>query len=144
MEDAGSSGRLPVQHCATLMPKYLQLIASGRKTVEGRVRAGMWLNVHPGDTIHFTLNAEASQATQVVPSPGESGGRIQDPESVTVQVRSAHNYETFEEMLRAEGIEACLPGVASLAEGVELYRSIPTYRERELIHQVVALRIALA
>lgn len=132
--------RQPMEHRATLMPKYLELIASGAKSVEGRIRAGMWLHVQPGDTIRFTPNAGPSQPAA---PDGQGPAPMQATESVTVRVTAVHHYDTFEAMLTAEGLSACLPGVDSIADGVEIYRSIPTYRERESAQHVIAVCIAL-
>lgn len=37
-------------------------------------------------------------------------------------------YPGFEAMLAAEGVQACLPGVASLEEAVEVYRRVRAAR----------------
>lgn len=139
---AASDERQPVEHSATLMPTYFALIASGAKSVEGRIRAGMWLNVQPGDTIRFTPNAVPSQSA-APDGQGPALPPMQATEYVTVRATAVQHYDTFEAMLTAEGLSACLPGVGSIADGVEIYRSIPTYRERESAQHVIAVRIAL-
>jgi ASC-1-like (ASCH) protein len=106
------------------MPQYLELIRSGQKTVEGRIRAGHWADAAPGDVFVLCSN----QDSNVV---------------VEVEVTSVRYYESFQGMLEGEGVSACLPGVASVAEGVDIYQSIPGYSEREAPNGVVALCIRL-
>ena len=119
-----SQHRAPMRRSSSLMPKYLELIRSGQKTVEGRIRAGHWADAIPGDIFVLCSNEDSSVA-------------------VEVEVASVQCYCSFQGMLEGEGVSACLPGVASVGEGVAIYRAIPGYRERETPNGVVALRVKL-
>ena len=112
------------RHEATLMRKYLELIRSGAKTVEGRIASGMWLRVQAGDTITFTCNTALSQ-------PVEPAQQEECVEPVAVEVLVVNRYDSFAAMLHGEGVDACLPGITNLDEAVAVYRSIPTYADRE-------------
>ncbi|GFR52867.1 hypothetical protein Agub_g15495 [Astrephomene gubernaculifera] len=128
-QDAASSSckadvRQPISRDSSLMPRYLELIRSGAKTVEGRIRAGKWADVIPGDIFRFFSTEDAAAC-------------------VTCRAASVRQYNSFQEMLEREGLHACLPGVASLAEGVEVYRGIPGYREREGVEGVVGVGVVV-
>lgn len=53
------------------------------------------------------------------------------PPPLLVRATGVRRYETFAAMLQGEGVGACLPGVAGLAEGVAVYRAIPGYAAQE-------------
>lgn len=114
-------GPLPVVREANIQDKYLAAIRSGAKTVEGRLRRGSLGETAVGDTL--LLSSSSDQLKCLV-----------------VRVSS---YATFADMLAAEGLAACLPGVLSIPEGAELYRAFPGYSEGERLHGVVALQLQL-
>lgn len=115
--------KVPGQHYEfTLMKKYLHLLRSGRKTVEGRINSGRFRAIRAGDTIRFFYNACPT-------------------DDVIVEVVGIRGYRSFEEMLSADGLEACLPGCRSLAEGVAIYDAIPGFRERAARSGVVGLHV---
>ncbi|GLC36799.1 hypothetical protein PLESTB_000781800 [Pleodorina starrii] len=120
----GAAPRPPLFRDSSLMPTYLELIRSGAKTVEGRIRAGKWADVIPGDTFRFVSTTDAGV-------------------SVCCRATSVRQYDSFRAMLEGEGLQACLPGVSEVAQGVEVYRSIPGYREREAAEGVVAVGLQL-
>ncbi|KAG2482188.1 hypothetical protein HYH03_018869 [Edaphochlamys debaryana] len=124
--------RAPQRRHSSLMRTYLEAIRSGAKTVEGRIRSGHWADVIPGD--EFVFNCSALNA-----GPHDPPAAAVPP--VTVRVTHVRQYDSFEGMLRGEGLGACLPGVASLDAGVGLYRAIPGYAEREASHGVVGLGV---
>ena len=109
-------------HDVTLMKKYMLMIKDGSKTVEGRINAGLFRGVRQGDTIRFFCKAR--------PNDG-----------VTVRVEEIRPYTSFGDMLRGSGLQACLPDVRSLAEGIKIYDSIPGYKERAAKSGVLALHL---
>lgn len=119
------------------MPKYLDLIRSGDKTVEGRIRAGKWADVIPGDTFNFISTATPQNEFEC------SGNEAPIIAAVRCRATSVRHYDCYQDMLEGEGLEKCLPGVTSLEAGVEVYRSIPGYREREREAGVVAVGLEL-
>lgn len=116
--------REPVLRESSLLPKYLELIRSGRKTVEGRIRTGKWSDVITGDRFRFE-------------SSDPSAGLL----PVLCRVTSVRPYDSFRSMLEAEGVDRCLPGITDMDEAVEVYRSIPGYREREAVDGVVGVGV---
>ncbi|MEO2241417.1 MAG: ASCH domain-containing protein [Euryarchaeota archaeon] len=80
-----------------LEEEYLELIKEGKKTVEGRVKDDKRVRIKPGDKILFNRR-------------------------LLVEVVDVREYDSFEEMLREEGLENVLPNVDSIEEGVEVYR----------------------
>lgn len=91
-------------------------IAAGRKTVEGRLRRGLYAGLAPGDTIR--VNGDA----------------------LCTVTRVSH-YATLEEYLGAEGLAATLPGVTSIEDGVRVYRQFYA-EEDERAHGVLAIELA--
>jgi len=97
LEQARREGkRLRVHHMG-LEEEYLNLIKEGKKTVEGRVKDDKRVRIKPGDKILFNRR-------------------------LLVKVIDVREYDSFEEMLREEGLENVLPNVDSIEEGVEIYR----------------------
>lgn len=105
-----------------LQRQYLAAIRDGRKTVEGRVRTSKYAAVRPGDVLLLIANED-------------------ERETLAVTVLAVRPYDSFEAMLRSEGVGACLPGVSDVAAGVEIYRSFPRYAEGEGEHGVVAFAV---
>ncbi|KXZ48348.1 hypothetical protein GPECTOR_28g755 [Gonium pectorale] len=118
------------------MPRYLELIRSGAKTVEGRIRVGKWADVVPGDLFRFFSNEQ--------PPPPAGPAAANPPPTVEPALcvaTSVRQYDSFRAMLEGEGLQACLPGCGGVEEGVEVYRGIPGYREREGSDGVVAVGV---
>ena len=93
---------------ATIQQKYLQLILSGAKTVEGRIDAGMFANVRGGSKMLLFWGGTAAMCDVV---------------EVT-------RHRSFGEMLEHHGFKACIPDARTLQEAVAIYNRIPGYRER--------------
>ncbi len=106
-------------HSFPLKKQYLDLIKSGRKTVEGRIATTTFLSIHAGDSIEFFSNTDR----------------------VLCKVSGVGRYPSFREMLSKVGTENCLPGTRSLEEGVRIYDSIPSYAEKSARFGVLALHI---
>ncbi len=97
LEEAKRRGRELRVHHMGLEEEYLELIKEGKKTVEGRVKDDKRVRIKPGDKILFNRR-------------------------LLVEVVDVREYDSFEEMLREEGLENVLPNVDSIEEGVEVYR----------------------
>lgn len=98
---------------------YLRHIRSGKKTVEGRVS-------------DWRLNsARAGQHLKL-----ECG-----KESVFVRIVEVLKFASFAEMLEKVGLEACLPGCSSIADGEKIYHGFPGYEDRARTNGVVAFRV---
>lgn len=44
-------------------------------------------------------------------------------------------------MLVSEGLSNCLPGITSLQQGVEIYESLPGYKEKVVQYGAIAMNI---
>lgn len=108
-----------VHHNCNLRDEYLLLIKSGEKTVEGRLNKKNFKEWKPKDTVEFK-------------SPINS---------VTCLIKSIKKYNSFKEMLINETLNKCLPNTETIADGVELYYSIPGYKEGESKYGVLAIRV---
>lgn len=122
---ATKSGAGPVTRASykdvTLKNPYVDLIQKGRKTVEGRINAGMFLHVRVGDRFRFF-----NQAAEVF-----------------CRVTDVKRYPSFDEMLTKEGHKQCIPESNSLKEAADIYNRIPGYAERARQSGVLALHLAV-
>ena len=94
-------------------------VASGRKTVEGRINSGNIMHCKVGDTITFFNGTQESLC----------------------QVTGLAYYPSVIEMLRSEGVANCLPSAESLDEAVTIHHQSRNYEQRAAKHGVVALKI---
>jgi len=116
----------------TVQPIYLALLRSGEKTHEGRLARPKYLSLQPGN--YIKIASAGTQNTKL--------GEEHDDASI-FQVHSVMQYETFREMLSGHGVQAFLPGLKDLDEGVEVYRAFPGYTEGEDELGVVAIEVTL-
>ena len=105
----------PPAHRFKIHPDYENQIQSGKKTVEGRLNWGAAAEVNVGDVVLF----------------GATRARILE---VT-------RHDSFWDMLEHHGVQAALPGVDSIEEGVHVYHSFPGYARGARECGVVAYRI---
>lgn len=109
-----------------LQPEYARKIASGSKTVEGRPANGWAAAVERDDYVRFNIS--------------KAGGA-----RLACRVLRVRRFDTFAQMLDDCGLQACLPGVASVEAGVRLYRSFAStagsYADLEREHGVVGLDV---
>jgi ASC-1-like (ASCH) protein len=106
---------------ATLKNPYLPWIQQGKKTIEGRINAGMFSGVKAGDRFRFF-----NQSSEVF-----------------CRITSVKHYSSFEEMLAAENYKECIPQASSFEEAAGVYRQIPGYIERAKQSGVLALHLAV-
>ncbi len=104
-----------------LQPTYFDLIKSGQKTVEGRIATEKFHHIQIGDSLVFINN--------------------QTEEQLTCQITGFSHYRTFQEMLVSEGLSNCLPGITSLQQGIEIYESLPGYKEKVVQYGAIAMNI---
>lgn len=100
---------------------YVQQIASGQKTIEGRINKGVFdgRRLQPGHRFCF-FNQESR---------------------VYCRVKQVSVFSSFRDMLINTGVNNCLPGVRSLDEAVRIYDRIPNYNELAQQFGVVALHL---
>ena len=91
----------------TIKRPYLKWLKDGIKTAEGRVNSEKYQKIKIGDEITFadTKNGDFIKGI----------------------VTSKHEYSTFEEMLRLEGVKNMLPFLedGDLEKGVQVYQNFP-------------------
>merc|ERR1712107_132509 len=97
-----------------MQQRFLELIKSGSKRWEGRLKTGAAAIVSAGCIVSFSSQTE----------------------ELDMMVRSVREYKTFEDMLSDLGVETCLPGVRSLSQGVSIYHSFPGYAQQEVLRGV--------
>lgn len=103
----------------TLKRPYIQMIAQGKKTIEGRINSGLFQRMHNGERIRFF-----------------SGN-----EEVYCQITKITPFKSFSEMLQQEGYEKLIPEARSLEAATKVYDQIPGYRERAHYCGVLALHL---
>lgn len=89
---------------------WFSLIASGAKTVEGRLNKGDFAELKKGDSIAWV---------------NDQLGFTRKVKTIVVKV---NNYKSFSEYLNNEKLKHCLPthGVDTISKGVKVYRQFMT------------------
>jgi ASC-1-like (ASCH) protein len=98
-------------------------IRSGAKTVEGRLNKGKFAELKVGSTLVIA----------------KSGGNARTKRLVAVVTRVVR-YPSFETYLSQEGLARTLPGVASISDGVDVYRQFYTV-DQEKEHGIAAIHL---
>jgi len=106
--------------------EYIPPIQLDVKTIEGRPNIDKYHDWEVGDVIRFT------------PSGGSRRGDL----PCMKLIRRVTPYSDFRSMLQKESVSACLPGVTSLDDAVDKYRSFhTTYPTLEKKFGVVAFEL---
>lgn len=109
----------------------LKSILDGKKTVEGRLAKGKFLDFRVGDEI--LLREDIWEDGKITSS--------QNTKKVT-SILAVKQYVSFEEMLKSEGLENVLPSAQSLQDALKIYRQFYSKNDEDK-YGVVALKIAL-
>uniref|UniRef100_A0A6C0BDC4 ASCH domain-containing protein n=1 Tax=viral metagenome TaxID=1070528 RepID=A0A6C0BDC4_9ZZZZ len=99
-----------------LQDKYFDLIKSGAKTIEGRLKKGDFVSLKVGDLITFFNK---------------------DHDEIVVVIKEIKHYSNFVEFLE-ENLNDALPGIDNLEDGIMIYREIYT-EENENLYGVIAI-----
>jgi ASC-1-like (ASCH) protein len=83
----------------SLKQPWFDLIKNNKKTVEGRLNKGMFLNLKKGDNITFT----------------------NENEKLNVKISDIRKYKSFMDMIETEGIDKVLPTIKTVEEGANIY-----------------------
>ena len=110
---------MPTEHEMKLSSPWYELVKDGEKTVEIRLIDAKRQKVRAGDTIVFT-----------------HGKR-----SVRRRVERISRHVDFEHAIRASRLKQSLPGIASVADGVNIYHAIPGYKNGAEDYGVVAFHL---
>ena len=95
---------------------YYSYIVNGQKTVEGRLNKGKFSRMQVGD--HLLINNESK-----------------------FKVERKTNYDSFIEMVKAEGVENVVPDKKEIEEAANVYYNFFT-KEQEREFGVVAIEIS--
>jgi ASC-1-like (ASCH) protein len=97
-------------HQAGRETQHLNDIITGKKTVEGRLAKGKFLNFKAGDLIKLREDIY------------ENGIEIKSiPNRLTTKITKLKHFESFRKMLKEVGYELVLPRASSLDEAVKEY-----------------------
>lgn len=102
---------------------WFDLIASGQKTIEGRINNNKYNKLKNGDIIKLTKCDNIDNY-------------------IMLSIDSVQKYNSFKEMIESETLEKLLPGVSDIEEGIKIYRKFYN-PEIELEKGVIAIRIKL-
>ncbi|OGH91379.1 MAG: hypothetical protein A2534_03840 [Candidatus Magasanikbacteria bacterium RIFOXYD2_FULL_39_9] len=94
---------------------YFSSILSGKKTVEGRLNKGKFLDIQVGDILKINNEVE-------------------------YKVVEKNSYKNFREMIEAEGLSNVIPDKKTVEEAVAVYYKFYT-KEDELKYGVVGVKI---
>lgn len=145
-----------------LQPEYAEAIASGAKTVEGRINEGVSLQPSPNTSAGAALISRVhlacpSRAPLVCPSQWAAQADADDYVSFKVtgtgfvlaaRIKQREEFPSFEAMLANKGVGCLLPGKADVVDAVRVYHSIAnrkgqSYEDLEKDKGVVALTVEL-
>ncbi len=97
-------------HNINVQNPWFTYIASGEKTVEGRLNTSKFASLRIGDSIRF----------------------INNDQKVCVKIVDIQKYKTFEEYLSQEGLKRTLPNIKTIEKGIAVYRQFYSEdKERE-------------
>jgi ASC-1-like (ASCH) protein len=97
----------PAKHEMTLNDPWFDLVRSGKKRFEGRRCTPKVREIRAGDTIEFSHHVR---------------GDASDAAPFSATVTGTRWFASFERALDALGVDAVLPSVPTVAEGVDVYR----------------------
>lgn len=110
----------------------LDYIIEGKKTVEGRLNRGKFKDFQIGDLIWLRRDYR------------DEYGRLQDGEKrqACVEIVGIRHYQTFADMIEAEGYKTVIPNAESAEAALAVYNSYYTI-DQQLEYGVLAIEIAL-
>ncbi|KNC77234.1 hypothetical protein SARC_10303 [Sphaeroforma arctica JP610] len=115
--EATSGDRTSVEHALHVVPEYYNLLASGKKSVEGRLNMGDEAHVCVGDIL--VMNG-----------------------TLRLHVKRIALYGSIQEYLVTEGLDVCLPDKDTIDEGVQVYYRFYT-PEQEAEFGVLAFEVTV-
>ncbi len=115
---------------------WLGHILKGRKTIEGRLNKGKFADLRVGSIVIFS--GPLSSRTSATRTPANSSSN----RKVAVITR-IDKYSTFQEYLSQSGLDRTLPGVATIDDGVAIYRQFYT-PDMEKQYGILAIHFLLA
>jgi ASC-1-like (ASCH) protein len=107
-----------------LSEPWFSLIKLGIKKCEGRLNKGDFSEMKKDDYILF------------------ENKDFDFPRSLRCKITSINNYTSFENYLKNETLEKCLPGIDTIEEGVSIYYKYYK-KEDEIKYQIKAFRLRI-
>jgi len=105
---------------------WFAFIESGEKTTEGRLNKTTFAELKPNDIVTwFNIDDQTKERKEC-----------------KTKITNVNHYQTFREMILAEGIENVLPGIDNIDDGVGVYRKYYT-SEAESQYGVLAIQLEL-
>jgi len=98
-------------YCNHRTEPYFTFVKNGRKTIEGRLKKGLYCLVKPGDHI-IVYNEE-------------------ETDSIRVLVKDVRTYISIQEMFEHEIIKKLLPNANTIEEGIEIYQKFYTNEQQQ-------------
>ena len=115
--------KMDIKFSEHLSEPWFSLISLGLKTVEGRLNKGRFKDMQVNDIIEWH-NEDFKER------------------KILTKIVGKEEYKTFEEYLKKEGLDKCLPGIPTMEHGLSVYYKYFT-KEKETEFGVVAIRIEL-
>ncbi|PCI76322.1 hypothetical protein COB21_04490, partial [Candidatus Aerophobetes bacterium] len=115
-----SDGQERVMRHLTMRKVYIHQIRNGIKTVEGRIFKAGICKYEVGDCIRFYYFTDSK-------------------DDVQCEITQIKCFASFKQMLTEVGFKSCIPEASTLEGAVQMYHSIPKYKERALEHGVAAI-----
>lgn len=106
----------------TLKKIYIQAIRAGSKTVEGRPLTARLKKFQAGDVVRFYYYSNSK-------------------DDVRCEITRVETFPSFDAMLTACGVAACVPEQSSHQAALAAYHAIPGYAEKAHKFGVVALHL---
>ena len=110
-------------HCneftITIKQPWFNLIKSGKKTIEGRVNAGLFARLEKNNVIQW----------------------LHQNMKCKVKIIDIRKYDSFRTMLEKEGLDKILPNIDNIDDGVKLFRKY--YSEEKERNGVVAIEMEI-
>lgn len=103
------------EHEMTLSEPWFSLIKNNIKTIEGRIYDEKRKQINVGDTIKFYNKDKSDYLTKLI-------------SRIIIYYPCVDN--TFDKALREAKLKNILPGITTYKKGVEVYESIPGYKEK--------------
>lgn len=103
------------EHEMTLKEPWFSLVKNNIKTIEGRIYDEKRKQINEGNTIKFYSKDKSEYFTKVV-------------SRIIIYYPCVDN--TFDKALREAKLKNILPGITTYKKGVEVYESIPGYKEK--------------
>ena len=120
-KDTNVEGSTKKTYTKHVSEPWFSLIYLGIKSVEGRLNKGQFKEMKVNDEIKW-INEDFNYR------------------EVVTRIVSKQKYNTFQDYLKGEGLEKCLPAISSIDDGLSVYFKYYT-KDDESKYGVIAIRL---